>query len=179
MKRQIPNILSVIRLIMVPIFIAGYFKFKPLVALFIYLLAWITDALDGYLARRNNWITDLGKILDPLADKLMQLSAAICFAIDNSIFLIVVIPMFFKEIAMIYASFKIKKAHNVVVVSHWYGKVATVLLFVCAFTRLIVRDNLTLDLVIAVCMLICMLFALLMYYIKDYKGKYNLNLFHK
>lgn len=183
MKKQIPNMLSTLRLFMIPAFVVCYFKYtagwKAAISAIIYVVAWLTDALDGYLARRNNWITDVGKLLDPLADKLMQLAAAVCFTVDNKIFLIVVIPLLIKEFGMLFASIRIMRTKNVVVAASWYGKVATVLLFICAFTRLVVRNNPTLDIVIALIMLACMLFSLVMYYIKDFKGKYSLTLFHK
>ena len=79
-KRQIPNILSAIRLLAVPVFVAVFFSDianANIWALVIFVAAELTDILDGYLARRNGWITDVGKILDPLADKLMQAAAII------------------------------------------------------------------------------------------------------
>ncbi len=180
MKRQIPNILSMIRLCMIPVFIVCYFKYtfgwRSFISAGVYVLAWITDVLDGYLARRNGWITDLGKFLDPLADKLMQLAAALCFATENLLFLIVVIPLLIKEFGMLFASLKIMEKRDVVVASNWYGKLATVLLFVCAFTRIVVRNSPTLDVILAVSMLTLMVFSLLMYYFKDFKGKYHLSI---
>ncbi len=178
-KRQIPNILSTLRLLMVPLFIIGYFKCKVYIAAIIYVVAWLTDALDGYLARRNGWITDVGKILDPIADKIMQLAAAICFALENSIFFIVVALLFLKELGMLYASVRIKKEHNIVVAANWFGKLSTVVLFLCAFLRLMIRDNPVLDMVVVFTMIICMVFALTMYYFKVFRGKYQLNVFHK
>ena len=88
--KHIPNILSFIRLLMIPAFMISYFKFdtgysETLIAAGIYALAWLTDALDGYLARRNNWITDLGKFLDPIADKLLVASVLFMIAIDGTI----------------------------------------------------------------------------------------------
>ena len=83
-KRQIPNILSAIRLLAVPVFVVVFFSDLPhanLWALAIFVAAELTDILDGYLARRNGWITDVGKILDPLADKLMQAAAIISLAL--------------------------------------------------------------------------------------------------
>ena len=179
MKKQIPNILSTIRLFMIPAFVITYFKYRAWISAVIYVAAWLTDALDGYLARRNNWITDVGKILDPLADKCMQFAAAVCFSIEDPIFLLVAIPMFVKEIAMLLAAVLIAKTKNVVVASSWYGKVATVLLFLCAFTKILVRHNHIFNVIIAVFMLTCMIFSFLMYYFKDFKGKYKLELFHK
>ncbi len=183
MKRQIPNMLSCLRLLMIPIFVVCYFKYssgsKTAIAATVYLLAWLTDALDGYLARRNNWITDLGKILDPLADKLMQLTAAICFAIENSVFYFVAIPLFIKEFVMTIAAIKIKRQKNIVVAASWYGKVATVLLFICAFLRIVIRNNPTLDIFMALFMLSCMIFSLVMYYFKIFKGKYDLTIINR
>ena len=171
--------LSVLRLFMVPLFVVGYFKYKASVAATIYVVAWITDALDGYLARRNGWITDIGKILDPIADKFMQLAAAFCFALENHVFFIVVTLLFLKEFGMLYASVRIKKERNIVVAANWFGKLSTVILFVCAFLRLMIRNNPTLDVVVAIIMVSCMCFALCMYYFKEFRGKYNLNVFHK
>ncbi|MBR5286598.1 MAG: CDP-alcohol phosphatidyltransferase family protein [Clostridia bacterium] len=171
--KNIPNILSFIRLLMIPVFVYTYFAFDTYPASFIaagvYLLAWITDALDGYLARRNNWITDLGKWLDPLADKAMQFTAAICFAVDNLIFLLVVIPMFLKEMLMLIGGMVIIKRKNVVVQALWYGKVATIILFACAFFRIIIRNNRILDITVAMLILTTMIFALVMYCIRTMK----------
>ena len=164
---------------MVPIFVVSYFRCKVFVAASVYVLAWLTDALDGYLARRNNWITDVGKILDPIADKFMQLSAAVCFSLENPIFFIVVALLFLKELGMLYASVRIKKEHNIVVAANWFGKLSTVVLFICAFLRLLVRNNGVLDIIVVSVMLICMTFALAMYYFKVFRGKYQLNVFHK
>ena len=77
--RHIPNILSFIRLILVGVFIALFINGKYIAALATYVAAFATDLLDGYLARRNNWISDLGKVLDPLADKLLLIAAIVCF----------------------------------------------------------------------------------------------------
>ncbi len=181
MKKQIPNMLSVLRLFMIPVFIYCYFTFatgtKSLIATGVYVLAWFTDALDGYLARHNNWITDLGKFLDPLADKFMQLAAAVCFAVDNQIFLFVVIPLLIKEFGMLFAAIHIMKTQKIVVSSNWYGKVTTVVLFLCAFTRTAIRGNAVLDIFLVITMFVMMAFSLLMYYFKDFKGKYNQELF--
>lgn len=87
-KKFIPNILSVIRLCLVPIFVVLFFMEYPKnvwYAIFVFFLAGATDVLDGWLARRNNWISNVGKILDPLADKTMQCTALICFYIKSII----------------------------------------------------------------------------------------------
>lgn len=171
--KHIPNILSTIRLLMIPIFVVSYFKFSPLVATLIYVAAWLTDALDGYLARRNNWITDLGKFLDPLADKLMQIAAAVCFTVDNLLFLAVLIPLLLKELAMLIGGVLIIKRNKVVAQANWYGKLATIVIFVCAFLRLLIRNSLALDITVCALILFMLIFSLLMYYFKVFRGKYN------
>lgn len=168
--------LSILRLIMIPLFIAVYFKYPDGKGVYydagIYVLAWATDALDGWLARRNGWITEAGKILDPLADKAMQFSAVLCFTIESKMFLIVLIPLVIKELGMLIGSMIIIKKSSTVAPSRWYGKVATCVLFLCALIRILIRGNTALDIVLSIIMLATMLFALIMYYFKAFKGKY-------
>ncbi len=171
--KHIPNILSTIRLLAIPLFVYAYFNFSPYVAAVIYVAAWLTDALDGYLARRNNWITDIGKLLDPLADKLMQIAAAVCFTIDNVIFLAVLIPLLLKEFAMLIGGVLIIKRSKVVVQANWYGKLATIVIFVCAFLRLLIRNSLALDITVCALILLMLVFSLIMYYLKVFRVKYS------
>ena len=81
---NLPNKLTILRMIMVPFFVS--FMLVPVagdatkwIALVIFVVASLTDTLDGYLARRDNLVTDFGKFMDPLADKLLVCSALICF----------------------------------------------------------------------------------------------------
>ena len=83
-----PNILSLIRIILTPLFIIllfDDFKMAKVFALLVFAIAAITDAYDGHLARKYNQITPEGKFLDPLADKILVLSAFISFAFINII----------------------------------------------------------------------------------------------
>ena len=85
---NIPNILSLIRIILTPLFIIllfDDFKMAKVFALLVFAIAAITDAYDGHLARKYNQITPEGKFLDPLADKILVLSAFISFAFINII----------------------------------------------------------------------------------------------
>lgn len=74
---NIPNLLTILRFVLIPIFIIAMGYNKPIIALFIFFIAGITDALDGYIARRFNQETTLGKILDPIADKALLVSSFI------------------------------------------------------------------------------------------------------
>ena len=175
--KNIPNILSVIRIILVAVFVYTSFCVSDTVALIVFLVAGATDVVDGYLARRNNWITDIGKLLDPLADKLMQFAAILCFTFDNPVFLVILIPFLVKEFGMLFGSMFIMTKKNVVVQSSWYGKFSTAALFICALTRIFVRGNAILDIILSVLMFGLVAFSLFMYYFKEFKGTYNLRLF--
>ena len=83
---NLPNKLSILRIIMVPLFVVAYFMpsdWTVFVALGIFLLAAITDFLDGYIARKYNLVTTLGKLLDPIADKILVCAALFCMAASN------------------------------------------------------------------------------------------------
>ncbi|NLY71261.1 MAG: CDP-diacylglycerol--glycerol-3-phosphate 3-phosphatidyltransferase [Clostridiales bacterium] len=75
---NIANKLTILRIILIPIFIILLMNHYYYLAAILFIVASLTDALDGYLARKNNLITNFGKIMDPLADKLLVTSALIC-----------------------------------------------------------------------------------------------------
>ncbi len=80
---NLPNKLTIMRIIMTPLFMAAMlieFPHHYLVALILFVVASITDALDGHIARKHNMITNFGKFMDPLADKMLTTAAFIAFA---------------------------------------------------------------------------------------------------
>ena len=83
---NLPNKLTLLRLILIPFFIAafylGFFAGHYFVALGIFVVASLTDFLDGYIARKYNMITDFGKLADPVADKLMQFAMLIALTFN-------------------------------------------------------------------------------------------------
>ena len=134
--KNIPNILSIIRLLLVPVFLLILFvKNDVPLAIGVFLLAGATDVVDGYLARKNNWITRLGKVLDPVADKLMQFTVLISFWIKDILPWWFVISFFIKDGVTLIMSAIVIKRRSVVVVSKWYGKLA-----VCLFYAAIVAS---------------------------------------
>ncbi len=95
-----PNKLTLFRVILIPIFILFYMMestWSIFVALFVYVIATLTDQLDGMLARRNNQVTTFGKLMDPIADKMLIMSALICFVQYDKINLWVVIVILARE----------------------------------------------------------------------------------
>lgn len=76
---NVPNILTIIRILLVPAFIVSALYWSRIAAVVLFIAASLTDWFDGYLARKNNEITNFGKFMDPLADKMLVTSALLCF----------------------------------------------------------------------------------------------------
>ncbi len=101
MKINIPNILTIFRILLTPLFIVCLFYpniYSNLWALFIFILASITDAFDGHYARKYDQVTRHGKFLDPLADKILVSSAFISFAIMDIVPYWMVILIIFRDL---------------------------------------------------------------------------------
>ncbi len=124
-----PNKLTIFRVILIPFFI--FFMLTDLfpgvsswIACAIFVIASLTDWLDGYLARKNNQITDFGKFMDPLADKLLVCSALICFVELRQIAAWVVIIIISRE--FIISGFRLIASDNgVVIAANYWGKFKT------------------------------------------------------
>ena len=85
MVKNIPNLLTVSRLIACPILIYFFFLEKYLIILTVFILACVTDLLDGYIARKNNLESNFGKVLDPIADKVLIITMSIMLIINEDI----------------------------------------------------------------------------------------------
>ena len=110
LKMNLPNLLSLLRITLAPCFLYFYFSGNGgdeylfcAIAGGILVLSGITDWLDGFIARKYNTITELGKFLDPFADKLTQAVVCVSISLKYPIFAFVLIPFFAKEIASLIA----------------------------------------------------------------------------
>ncbi len=145
-KLTTANILTIIRIILVPIFVVFYldtnfyYENFPLYAILIFLLAFFTDVLDGLIARNANQITNLGKVLDPLADKILRLSVMCCFAVKQVLPLYMFIILLVFDLTTIILS-AVLYFNKIVVKANWVGKVTTIYislaLFSCFFHNVI------------------------------------------
>ena len=141
MKKQdiltVPNILTLIRLLAIPVLARLIYVGKPYdrIAFFLFLGIWLTDLLDGWIARQFNQITEFGKLFDPLVDKLFQLTTAIMMTVVGKLPLWVSLVIAVKELIMILGSLFLLRHFEIVVYARWFGKLATVL-FVLAFASL-------------------------------------------
>ena len=139
MKKNIPNILTMLRFVLIP-FILYFLSIDNYILTFVFLtLSGITDVLDGFIARKFNFITDFGKLIDPLADKATQLLTLGALVLKNIIPLWILGLLILKEFVMIAgASFLYGK--ELVVSSKWYGKLATVLIYVAIVCSLVIKQ---------------------------------------
>ena len=141
--KYIPNILSGIRIALVGVFIWLFFHDYPnyiVASLLVFLLAGATDVVDGYLARRNNWITNVGKVLDPLADKLMQCAVLVCMLIKDLLPVWLVVPFILKELVILIGGFFVSKKMSKVVVSNIFGKLTVVFFYAAILICMLARD---------------------------------------
>ena len=122
----VPNCLSFLRLLLIPVFVVLYMKYEEYgAATLVILISAATDVVDGAIARRFDMISDFGKFLDPVADKLTQAATIICLLSDYSIMWGLIVLFAVKEILMFTFGFLILKRSDVMSSAKWYGKVNT------------------------------------------------------
>ena len=168
-----PNILTVIRFIFIPSIIVSLIYDNYVLALILFTLSSLTDILDGKIARKYNAISDFGKLMDPLADKLTQLSVLLTLAVKNVIPFWIVVILVLKETVMIAgASFLYGK--SLVVSSKWYGKLTTVLIYIAVVSSCLIKIfNLPeFDIYIYVLAIIFAIFSLIKYFMYFYGNGY-------
>lgn len=125
-----PNKLTILRVILIPFFVLFLLSdlggsYGKWIALTLFVVASLTDWLDGYLARRDNLVTNFGKFMDPLADKLLVCSAMICFVELGSLPGWIVIIIIARE--FIISGFRLVAADNgIVIAANYWGKFKTV-----------------------------------------------------
>lgn len=125
----IPNILSVVRLGLIPVFLWLYCKKQEYAfAAGIVVLSGITDILDGFIARRWNMVSDLGKILDPAADKLTQLALIVSLAVRYPVVRPLLALFVVKEFTMGVLGLLVVLKTRVVPSARWFGKACTAVL---------------------------------------------------
>ena len=171
MLKHIPNALTIIRFLLIPFILFYIFTGNYILAFIFFTISGITDIADGCIARKYNLVSNFGKLMDPLADKLTQIATLTSLVVVDIIPLWILVIVLSKEFVMICgASFLYGK--DVVVYSKWYGKLSTVLLYVAiVFSLLTKQFELTgiwanIDMALFCLALIATIFSLIMY-IKD------------
>ncbi len=178
---NIPNILTIARLLMVPIFVWRYLTAHTqgefIVAGVILLLSGITDVLDGTIARLTNSITRWGMAVDPVADKLTQLAVIGCLWIRYPNLWPIFVPLVLKEMLIMVGGWRLYKQFEFVGSSKWFGKLATVV-FYLVMILVVMRGDIQYRALIPMLGVIfmLMLFSLVMYmrgYMQFDRGQKN------
>ena len=123
MELNLPNKLTLLRMALVPVYLVLLANGLNWLALIVFAIASITDALDGKIARKYNLITDFGKLMDPLADKLMVCTAILCQTITGVLPWVACVLVMAKELFMVWGSVKMLE-RDVVVYANIWGKLA-------------------------------------------------------
>lgn len=152
MKKNIPNILTVIRILMIPVLIVLFFvEFEGhrLAAALVYFFACLTDFFDGYLARKNNLVTNFGKFIDPIADKMIIACSLVAICVTDPIvepawvykIVIAVCTMLILSRELMISVFRtIAADKKVVLAADMFGKVKTLVQMMALFALLPIAD---------------------------------------
>ena len=132
----------------------------------VFITAGATDVLDGFLARRFGWITNLGKVLDPIADKLMQAVVVISLTIKNYIPVWLAAACLLKEVCVLVAAALMLKYDNKLAISRWAGKLSVCVFYAAMFSFAMFADKMStaLTLVISIITLLAALCAVAVYF---------------
>jgi len=123
---NLPNKLTMLRILMIPVFIIVLMTGHFYISAIIFILASATDALDGHIARKYNLVTNFGKIMDPLADKILVISALICLVELGDVAGWMVIVILAREFT-ITGLRTVAAAQGIVIAAGWSGKIKTIL----------------------------------------------------
>lgn len=178
--KTIPNLLSLFRIVLIIPFVIFFLRGNYIAAAVFIIISGITDALDGFVARKFNQITDLGKMLDPLADKLTLISIMICIVILFPIVLPVVAILIIKDIVMMIGASVLLKSDIKPPAARWYGKIGTVMFYFSVALIVFLKaafnyENPVLSLILLGVTAAMMIFALIEYFLIFIKLKNSSN----
>ncbi len=164
---SIPNVLSIFRLALVPVFVVAFFLLPPGQRYWLAVILFVSgfsDVLDGYIARKFHQITQLGKILDPAADKITVAAVLFCLTFPYPQIIPVLVVYACKELLMLLGGLILAGRGVKPVSSRWFGKLATFTIYTVMFLFIIIPQ--VRDIWLIVCntaVIVVTLFALMMY----------------
>ena len=126
----IPNLICLVRILLITPFVVFFLDGEYVTAAVVIIISGLSDCFDGFIARKFNQESELGKILDPLADKLTLLAVGVCLVVIEPYFLPIVLILVSKDVLMLIGSTKVVKKGIIVPKSKWYGKLGTVMFYV-------------------------------------------------
>jgi CDP-diacylglycerol---glycerol-3-phosphate 3-phosphatidyltransferase len=126
---NVPNVLTVLRILLVPVLVVALLDETPngdLLAAIVFAVASLTDAVDGWLARRRQWVTTFGKLMDPVADKLLVIGALLTLVSLDRLDAWVAMVIIARELAVTGLR-AVAAEQGVVISASWLGKLKTIL----------------------------------------------------
>lgn len=142
---NLPNRLTVFRVVLIPVFVTLYLlgwqsQGLRFAAAAVFILASLTDLLDGKIARKYHLITDFGKFMDPLADKLLVVSALICLIVSGQVYAWIVIIIVAREFTI--SGFRLIASDNgIVIAANYWGKFKTVFQMLMVIVKVLAFEN--------------------------------------
>jgi cardiolipin synthase len=163
----IPNLLCYFRILLIPVFCVLYLNGDYYHAAIVLAVASITDKLDGTIARKFNMVTNLGKIIDPMADKLMQFAVALCLATTYPLMIVLAVALVIKELYMGVKGLLNLRSGVEIYSALWFGKMCTVVLFISMIVLVMLpAEEVLIANMLIIVNLVFMLFSLVMYIIE-------------
>ena len=150
----IPNLLSLVRLALIPVIVWLYsYQKNYYAAIGVILLSGATDIIDGWIARHFNMVSDFGKILDPIADKLTQAALLICLLSKYTLMWSLIVVFAFREITMVVMGLVTIKKSDEINSAQWYGKLNTVVIYGVMMVLILFPNipNVAANILISVC----------------------------
>lgn len=137
----IPNLLSAFRICLIPVFIWLYSVEQNYIwAAIVLAFSGFTDLVDGFIARRFNMISDVGKVLDPIADKLTQVAMLFCLVFRFPLMLLPLVLLILKELFAGVTGWLVIRKTGKVYGANWHGKVATCLIYAMMIIHVLWHD---------------------------------------
>ncbi len=166
----IPNLLTYLRIILIVPFVIYFLKQKYILAMILIGISALSDCCDGFIARKFNQVTDLGKLLDPIADKLTLLAVMVCITIYTPIILPVMIILVAKDIIMLIGGTRLLKKGLTPPAAKWYGKIGTIVFYFSVILIVFLKavfgyENAVLSLTLLSITALVMIYALVQYYL--------------
>lgn len=168
---NLPNLITIFRIFLIPIFMvlylnkSFYYNGFPLWAVLVFLLAFFSDVLDGLIARNSNQITTLGKVLDPLADKLLRICVLCAFMVNGVLPLYLFIILVVLDILAIITG-AILYHHKIIIPANFVGKATTIFMSLALFSCFFHNSIAPTDLILVIIALIFVLITLIQYTVK-------------
>jgi cardiolipin synthase len=173
----IPNILSFFRIVLIPFILWTFFIKEYWICAGLIVFSGLTDLADGFIARRFNMISPLGKVLDPIADKLTLFAIILSLCLISDVVFVVFVLFVIKEILMGIEGIIVLKKIGTTYSAKWYGKITTLSLYFTVIMH-VVWKNIPIGLSLAM-LIVCdilMTLTFVMYTVKNIKLIKNVNL---